>query len=189
MVSIPSLQIHQQYARLGIDADIGQQDIRQPRASINLQTVRPQLKIHSTQGDLQIDQSEAWSALGVGGHLAMMNHIYSEAHNVAMQGIARIVDNGNRLAAIHKGFTAIPDIARQQALEFFEFNYLTPASYDNVDVFYTARPPEIVVEMGRVDLDARVNPPQIEYIRGKLDIYMQQYAKVDIIPPQIDLQV
>ena len=31
------------------------------------------------------------------------------------------------------------------------------------------------------------NPPEIEYQRGKLDIYVQQYASIQYTPPTIDM--
>lgn len=66
MISMPQIQIHQEYARLGIDADLGTLDIKQPRATFEITTERPKLEVHSEQGVLYIDSSKAWDALGHG---------------------------------------------------------------------------------------------------------------------------
>lgn len=185
---IPQIQIRQQNARLGIDADIGKLDIKQPRATFEMTTELPKLEIHSEQGKLYIDSSKAWDALGHGPALETMSKIYSRAHEVALQGIAKIVEDGNRLAAIQDGGNAIAEIAKERGAEFFEFEFMGDASMDNVDVHYEPGKLDIQVKEGKVNLDTHPNPPEINYTRGKLDIYMMQYPKVEIIPPQIDIK-
>lgn len=189
MPSIPQIQIRQIPARISIDADLGRQNIRQPRATQEMVTDLPRVEIRQPQGELDIDQSKAWDALGLGNTMESMRRIASQAHNVAMQGIVRIVENGNRLAQIHLDTNPIAEIAEQLTFDFVEFDYYGPASYDNVDVYYTARKPEIMPIEGKVNVRTHPNRPEIEYHRGKLDIYMSQYPKVEIIPPQIDMKV
>ncbi|SDE35286.1 hypothetical protein SAMN02799630_05255 [Paenibacillus sp. UNCCL117] len=186
MISVPQIQIRQTPGLIGIDADLGRQDIKQPRATFEMSVERPQQEIRQPAGELVIDQSRAWDALGKGPALETFNRIYSQAREVALQGIARIVENGNRMAQIHLKTNPIADIAEQLTFDFFEFNYVGEAAYDNVDIRYTARKPEIQVTDGRVNLTTHPNAPEYEYIRGKLDIYMQQYPQVEISVPQID---
>ncbi|MDQ0902945.1 DUF6470 family protein [Paenibacillus sp. V4I7] len=188
MSSIPQLQIRQQPALIGIDADLGTQDIRQPKATYEMKTDRPQLEIHQEPGDLQIDQSRAWDALGMGPILEAMSRIYTQSKDVALQGIARIVENGNRMAAIHLHGNPIADIAKQLTFEHPEFDYYGEASFDNVDITYTPFKAEINVIEGKINVNAQINQPEITYNRGKLDIYVRQYAKVEYIPPQIDFK-
>lgn len=188
MPSIPQIQISQQPALIGIDADLGTQNIRQPRPTYEMQVEQPKLEIRQPRGELEIDQSRAWDALGQGPILQAMSRIYSQSHDIAMQGIARIVENGNRMAAIHLGGNPIAEIAKDLSISHPEFNYYGEASIDNVDITYTPHKAEISVTDGKVNVNARVNPPEIEYNRGKLDIYMRQYPKVEITPPQIDFK-
>ncbi|MGG1552425.1 MULTISPECIES: DUF6470 family protein [Paenibacillus] len=188
MPSIPQIQISQQPALIGIDADLGTQDIKQPRPTYEMQVERPKQDIRQPRGDLDIDQSKAWDALGQGPILQAMSRIYSQCHEIAMQGIARRVEDGNRMWAIHLGGNPIAEIAKELSISRPQFDYYGEASYDNVDITYTANKAEINVVDGKVNVNARVNPPEIEYNRGKLDIYMRQYPKVEITPPQIDFK-
>jgi len=183
---IPRIQIRQQFAKLGIDADIGRQELRQPPATLTMRTTPRKVTIIYRSPDLVIDQSRAWDALGLGGILEAMTRIRAQAKRVALDGIARIAEKGDRLAAIHLPTNAIADIAQEEAHRFYEFDYFGPASMDNVDIRFTTYKPEIHFSGGDVNIDVRVNRPVHNYYRGKLDIYMQQYAKVEIIPPQID---
>ncbi|WNR44693.1 DUF6470 family protein [Paenibacillus roseipurpureus] len=188
MTIIPQLQIHQQPALIGIDADLGTLEMKQPRPTYEMQVDRPKQEIRQPRGELEIDQSRAWDALGEGPILEAMNRIYSQCKNVALQGIARIVENGNRMAAIHEPGNAIAEIAHQLVFDHQEFDYYGEASYDNVDITYMAHKPEITVTEGKVNVNTHVNPPEVDYNRGKLDIYMRQYPSIEITPPQIDFK-
>lgn len=186
----PQIQIRQQYARIGIDADLGKQEIRQRPAQLTLKTEPSRLTVESKPGELQIDQTKVRDALGVGSSLTFMSRVYEEARNVGLQGIARIVERGNRMAAIQNKTNAIADIARDTSFKPYEFNYqFQPASMDNVDLSYTAHKPEIAFTPATLDIQVEVHAPEISYTRGKLDIYMQQYASVAFIPPQIDAKL
>ncbi|HEY0829363.1 MAG TPA: DUF6470 family protein [Bacilli bacterium] len=183
------IQIRTQPARLGIDADMGQLDMTQPKAAFEMETTPATLDIRQPQGEMEIDYRKAWDALGAGDHLETMQKIYSQMPNIALRGIARIVEDGNRMAAIHLRRNVIADLASEVRVTFPEIQYVGEASYDNVDVYYTARKAEIHVIEGGVDLRTHPNRPEINYHRGKLDIYVMQHAKIEITPPRIDRQL
>lgn len=184
----PTIQIQQQYAKIGIDADLGRYEMRQPRAELNIRTTLPSLHIESPSGELRIDQSKAWDALALGGNLQTMSRLYGQGRQAILEGIARRADEGRVLANIHQGSNAVAEIAADAA-----FRQRPPlpvageASVDNVDFSYTAHKPNITVNEGSLDIEVIPNRPEITYYRGKLDIYMLQYGKVTITPPQIDL--
>ena len=185
----PQIQIRQTPAKLGIDADLGKLDIKQPRPAFEMRTTLPKLRMKQPPGKLRIDQSRAWDALGLGNNLETMHRIYTAARQVALRGIARRVEEGNQLAAIHLPTNAIADIAEQQATNTNKLDFVGYASVDNVDIFYTARKPVVEVNEGSVRIDTYPQRPEIHYHRGKLDMTMLQYHKVDIIPPQIDRMI
>jgi hypothetical protein len=188
-IHFPQIQIRQQPAIMGIETEPGTQDIKQPKATMEMQIDQPKLEIRQQKGDLEIDQTRAWDALGQGPILAAMTRIYSQAKDEALRGIARIVENGNLMGDLRYKGNPIADIAQQSTLEHSEINYYGEASIGNVDIRYTMHKPEISVEEGKVNIYTRVNPPEIHYNNGKLHIYMKQYPKVEIIPPQIDLHL
>ncbi|MDF2721740.1 MAG: hypothetical protein K0Q59_1415 [Paenibacillus sp.] len=187
-MELPKIRYRLHHAQLHIDADLGKYDIKQPRPTFELKRVDPKLDIRQPAGDLQVDSSKARDALAMGGNLEMMHRIYSAARNVAMDGIANIVEEGNKLAAIHLGGNPIADNAQAGLNGFPEMAYAGEASYDNVDITFTPRKPEINVELGRIELNAKANKPEVEYMRGKMEMYMKQYPSVEMLPV-IDLKV
>jgi hypothetical protein len=190
MISLPQIQIRQQYGRIGIDADAGQQDIEQPKATQEITTTPAKLEIQTEPGTLSIDNSQWHDALGHGPFLEMMNRIYSESKNIVLQAISKIVEDGNRLAAIQTGENTIAALAVEstQQIDFSENIYMGEASLDNIDIRYDAGNLEIQFTPAKVEHNVTVNSPIINYHRGKLDFYMLQYPKLEITPPKIDIK-
>jgi hypothetical protein len=190
MPSIPQIQISQTYARIGIDADLGKYDMKQPRPTFELKQPPAKMEIRSHNGEMDIDQSKAWDALGRTNILEVMNRIFDQTKNIVQDAIANIVEEGNEMGNIAKNKELmIPLLAQDVTISFPDFQYAGEASYDNVDITYTARKPDIEVTPSNIELTSQPNPPEVNYNRGKLDIYMQQYNKIDITPPAIDARV
>ncbi|CAG7655454.1 DUF6470 family protein [Paenibacillus allorhizosphaerae] len=190
-MQIPQIQIRQQQAQLSIDTDLGQLEMRQPKATFELRTVAPKLHIHSEEGQLSIDNSRWQDAIGLGHHLESMSRIYSTCKEIAIQGVARRVQEGNRMAAIQTGANVFADLAKESMndVDNFQFMYLGNASYDNIDIRYESRPVDIQVEEGRVEKNIQMNRAEVQYHLGKRDIYLAQFPKVEIIPPQLDIKI
>jgi len=189
MITFPQIQIRQQYAKIGIDADHAVVEQRQPKPTYEMKYVKPELRIEQPLGDLSIDQTKAWGAYGRDGALASSNRIYDQLQGVYLQNLARKVEQGNRLADIPSATSAIAENAKELFLTFPELNYHGAASYDNVDIRYSPRKPVIEATDGRVEVNVRVNPPELTFHRGKLDIYMMKHASVEITPPLIDVRL
>ncbi|MBH5320620.1 hypothetical protein I6N90_22760 [Paenibacillus sp. GSMTC-2017] len=185
-MQIPQIGIRQQHASLFIDADIGKQHIEQPKATVDMEQVEAVQQFQTTQGRLDINQDRMWDALAMGNSLETMSRIYSAASSIALQGLARIVEKGDQMAAIHLGGNPIAEMARDWKRTFPEFDFVGEASFDNIDITYTPGELSIETTRGGVNINVQVNKPIHEYERGKLEIYMSQYPKVEFIPPQID---
>jgi hypothetical protein len=185
---IPQIRFSQQPARLGIDADLGKQDIKQLRAEYEMKMERPKVELHTPNGELFIDSSKAWDALGLGGNLESMLRIYTNAKQVAIDGVTRRVQEGNRMAAIHTHENAIKEIAKNPP-RGLGLDTLGEASFLNVREQYIAHPVEVNYTPGSVNINTRPSPPQIEYNRGKLEIYMDKWPSITFEPPQIDLKL
>ena len=189
-MNFPTIQIRQTPALLGIEQERANLNLRQPRATMEMNIEAPKIQQRQPMGDLHIDQSKAWAALGVGSHMNAMHTIYSSSRNEAMRGIARIAQEGDRMMQIHNKTDAVAEIAKSRLqTNYSNISIVGEASYDNVDVSFTARRPELELIRGSVDLSVTPNLPQMSFQRGSINIYMIQYNSIQIIPPQIDLQV
>lgn len=187
MKTLPIVQIQTTPSVLFIDADPGQYSIRQPKAEVQLHTKPAKLTVQSHPIELNVDQSQAFSAYHGGNMVDMNARIYSGIQQMFLQNMAERVQQGNEMAAIYKPGNTIANIVgtNWQSKPFPETR--TPASSDNVDVRIYTRAPDIRFEAAESEMNVIVNKPEIEYQRGKLDIYVQQYGSVHYTPPAIDM--
>ncbi|UJF33227.1 DUF6470 family protein [Paenibacillus hexagrammi] len=65
---VPKLQIHQQLGLLGIQTTQREPTIKQPEATLELEQIQPKADCKKGSSRLNIDQSDAWDALMLGGH-------------------------------------------------------------------------------------------------------------------------
>ncbi|WP_339179832.1 DUF6470 family protein [Paenibacillus sp. FSL R5-0701] len=187
MKTLPVVQIRTTPSLLSIDADPGQYSIRQPKAEVKLNTRPSKLTVESHPIRLNVDQSKAFSAYTGGNMIDMNARIYSGIEQQFLQNMANRVQQGNQLAAIHKPGNTIANIIGTdwQPQPFPETR--TPASFDNVDIRIETRPPDIRFQAAVSEMNVTVNRPEIEYQRGKLDIYVKQYASIQYTPPTVDM--
>ncbi|SFS85314.1 DUF6470 family protein [Paenibacillus sp. 453mf] len=189
MSSIPILQIRQKPALLGIDADLGQYSIRQPEADLQIKTSPATIRIDSHEPELVVDQSRAFAAITGGPHLEMTQRLYSNVKQIFLEGIAKRVEQGNRIAEFFKPGNSITEVYGKDTGEVSFAEYRGEASIDNVDVHFNITPTDIKIEKSPIEIDVQVNKPEIEYRRGKLQIYMLQYPSIQFIPPKVDQTV
>lgn len=187
MRTLPIVQIRTTPSILNIDADPGQYSIRQPKAEVQLNTKPAKLTVESHAIELNVDQDKAFAAYTGGKMIEMNARIYSGIEQQFLQNIAERVQQGNQLAAIHKPGSTIADIVGMdwQARPFPETR--TPASFDNVDIRFNTQPPDIRYDPAASEMNVIINKPEIDYQRGKLDVYVKQYASIQYTPPTIDL--
>ncbi|MFB9327052.1 DUF6470 family protein [Paenibacillus aurantiacus] len=179
--------MHQEMALIGMQTTPAKQEIEQPGATIDMRQINAKLDIQQPSGKLEIDQSRARDALALGNNLETMKRIYAKASELALQGISRIVEKGNQMAAIHQGGNPIAEAAKDWRRTFPEFAFEGPASMDNVDIQYTASKPVIEVQLGGVEYNVTPNRPIHNYTPGKTDIYLRQRNSLEITPPQLDI--
>ncbi|PYE50647.1 hypothetical protein HUB98_14185 [Paenibacillus barcinonensis] len=187
MNTLPVVQIRTTPSILSIDADPGQFSLRQPKADVQLHTRPAQLKVQSHAPELNVDQSRAFAAYNGGNMIDMNARIYSGMQQIFLQNIANRVQQGNQLAEIHKSGNTIANIIGEdwQGTSFPEMR--GPASIDNVDIRFNVRAPELEYTPAVSEMNVTINRPEIEYQRGKLDIYVKQYASIQYTPPAIDI--
>lgn len=185
----PILQIRQTPALIGIDADPGAYSITQPKADVNITTTSGKWDIQSFRPELTIDQSKAFAAYNGGNTLDMNKRIYSGIQQLYLQGIAMKVEQGNRIAQFFKPGNTIAEVYGTDTEPNSFPENRGPASYDNVDIHFETRAPIIEFRPAEVDIQVEGHRAEIEYTRGKLNIYMQQYASIQFIPPEVNVQL
>lgn len=164
-----------------------------------MKTRRPELQIESTPArisaptpvvELHIDQSRMWEAFNGGKPEVFWNRIYSQMPEISLQGLAKIVEKGNRMGDLRIRNNPIPDMALEQILQDGPvLHVFGPATPDNVDIQFTIPKLDVKVTPGHVEINAKVYQPEIEYRRSSVRISMEQYPSVQFHVTNLDLRV
>ncbi|WIF96132.1 DUF6470 family protein [Caminicella sporogenes] len=176
MIRITSLP-----ALIGINTIPAKLEIIQPKADVNMHTELPKVQMHTEQVKVQIDQYQCFAEAGLKNYLDLTKDTAQFAIQALLQGIERIVRQGNELAAIENEADPIPVQSKENAFELFNKDYnieTIPKSRPKID--FKGGTVDIKVHEGKTDIDVKVNKPQINYIPGKVEIYLRQKNSINI---------
>ncbi|WP_028543960.1 DUF6470 family protein [Paenibacillus taiwanensis] len=173
-MNIPRIQINQQFSKIGIESDKGQLSIQTPIPKLEVSQEHVSVKMHHSDGQLEIDSRKAWSALGRARFEEVTDRIAQDSLQISMQNIANISSEGDRMMAFHTKQNAFAEIAREKMFQEFPIEIAGPPSYDNVDVTYTAGVLTTEWNLGGVKFDFERTKPQIDYYPGKVNPYLVQ---------------
>ncbi|OXS55897.1 hypothetical protein B1A99_21975 [Cohnella sp. CIP 111063] len=185
---VPFLSIQSQRGLIGVESELGQFQIRRPKPELEVQSTPTVISATNRPGDLQIDQSLTNDALTGGKAEAFWNRVYSQYKQVAQQNIQHIVEKGNRMGDLTNRDNPIPELALSDFIEGApDLQIFGFASLANVDFHYMPNDINLQVDVGQVRIQSQVHRPEIHYERGNVNVYMQQYPKVTITPPEINI--
>lgn len=181
------LSIQQTYGQIGIQTHNASLDIQSPRGEQSIVQHPAELDFHAESGQLTIDSSNAWAALGKGPHMEWLNSIYSQVPNIFLQGLAKIVEDGNRMAQISNPENAFAAIARDWNQRLGSIEYASTPSYFNVKVQYTANAPQTNIEPVKADIQYTPKKPEVQYTPGSVESYMKQMNSIAIKVTEYDM--
>lgn len=110
------------------------------------------LDIRQHQGTLEIDQSPCRASYGIRDQIGFTQANAAEGMRLAQEGVARVVQEGNRMANIGSHENALANIAMESTLE--PSGELTWAHVDAPIVNYRPNPPEIRFTPGKVTINS-----------------------------------
>ncbi|MBP3966769.1 DUF6470 family protein [Paenibacillus lignilyticus] len=182
----PRLSIHQTYAQIGIQTNNASLEMQSPPGDLSIEQPPAIVDIQSPRGELEVDSTAAFTALGTGPHLDWMNSIYSQYKNVALQAIAKIVEDGNRMAQISNPNNAFAELAREAFHHQNRIVYTGEASIDNVRVRYTPHAPIINIEAQKPIIEYTPRKPETQYHPGSVEVYLRQRNSVEFSVGEYD---
>ncbi|SKC55899.1 DUF6470 family protein [Maledivibacter halophilus] len=168
-------------ALIGINTINAKLDISQPKADLNMHTEHAKVEINSENPKVIIDQYQCFAEAGLKNILDLTRETAQISKQAALKGIERRVSQGNQMADIHKDYNPIAEMADYNAFELFnrEFNFgLIPKSRPKIDIIEGNV--DIKVHEGKANMDVKINRPQVDYTRGKVEIYLRQKNSIDI---------
>lgn len=188
MIPLPQISIRSQAGRIGISTEPGQYDIRTRPAVMQVESTPPSFTADNGPGTLVIDKTLTDNALTGGKPEAFWQRIYSQYQQVARQNLERIVAEGNEAGDLRIKGNIIADQALDEYLEGApDLQIYGFAAPDNTKISYTPRDLNMEFIPGSKNVDIQPSKPEIEYRRGSVNIYMQQYPNVTVTAPSINI--
>ncbi|WEK56407.1 MAG: DUF6470 family protein [Candidatus Cohnella colombiensis] len=182
------ISVQSQRGLIGVQTERGHFEVKTSLPVYNVQQSPSYYSAHNAPGTLQIDQSLTDNALTGGKPEAFWQRIYSQYRQIALQNLEQIVVEGNQLGDLRNRGNVIA----QQALNGFvegapDIQVFGEATPRNIHMSYTPNDLNMEFIKGQRDVKVQVSKPDINYVRGSVNIYMQQYPQLTITPPEINL--
>lgn len=180
-MQIPMIQIRTTPMKLGMRTSPPELSIEQGNPiTLELQTKPGRLEMHTEHVKVHIDQSKCFEECGFMSNTSLIEDAASYARQKALEGIGNTVEQGNQFAAIENRQDPIPEQAEQNAFDQFIRDW-------TIGSIPRSRP-EFKVTGGTVDIQYRPaevinntqkSRPNIQYNKGKLDVYVEQYNAIE----------
>lgn len=180
MIQIPQIRIQTTPTKIGMDSKQAKLMIEQPKAKVDIRQEFSKVEISHSNAEILIDQSRAFKAYGVYSPLELTKNISEQSKQEASKAVAKIVETGNRLAAIQNKQNPIPDIARENMFNYPQINVLGEASRLNVDINVKPGKLDMKWHGGKAHINITPQYPKFNYVPGNLDIYVKQYPTLKI---------
>ncbi|MGG4439868.1 DUF6470 family protein [Brevibacillus fortis] len=189
-MQIQQIRMESTFAQIGLNIKKPIQEIKQPKAEMNLHQEAASISIEQGRTELQIDSSQARANIGLMTPMQFSDSNASYGRQKWLQAIAEKSQEGDRLMRIHTRENAIANIGREKGLRALEGGYTPPAasSDEGVDVSVQTKPAIINVKRNGMSMQPVLSPPELSYIPGKVEPYMIQYnsLKIDAVGSQLD---
>ncbi|WP_080843989.1 DUF6470 family protein [Cytobacillus gottheilii] len=175
-MNMPSLQVHQISAKLGINIYQPTMKIQQSQAEMRIEQPAAKLEINYKKSKLNIDQTEAFADVDQKSAARRTREWAEQSKQMLAQGVARRAREGEQMMKIENGGDAIARISKQNSsppMKEIGIGYLpkTPfrvkIDYDpgDVDVNFTSFKPRI---------DVTTNKPVMQHENWSADPYLKQ---------------
>lgn len=170
------LNISQQNARISINTT---------RPVLNLKTQAPQIQIDSraakleitqARGRLEIDSTPYRYSIGYKNMQDMARDNAQEGKQAVIDGIARIAQEGDRLAGIENKENAIANMAAEASISQPPDIIWAPIQAPSVS--YELTPAKIDYIPGRLDIDLKRGSVDMKLDRGRVDVKIAQYQSI-----------
>ncbi|MGV3136472.1 DUF6470 family protein [Brevibacillus agri] len=189
-MQIPHIRMESRFAQLGLQIQKPVQEIKQPKAEMNLRQVPATLSIEQARTTLQIDSSQARANLGIMTSTQFSESSAAYGRQKAMQAIAEKSQEGDRLMRIYTKENVVASIGREKGMRVLESGYTPPSPSvdEGVEISVEFKPVMINVQRNGMKIDPVIKPPELSYIPGKVEPYMLQYNRlqIDVVGGQLD---
>ena len=172
------LRITKTDAQIGIETRKAQVEMNSRTAKLNIQQNPGKVEQTSELPKVQIDQYQCFAEAGRKNNMDLMLEIKQLAEQRAAEYTAKVVSDGNSLAAIENKSNPIPGFAERDAYPEHEFGMVTmPQSRPKIEVTGDLK---FNVEKSSVDIEFEPNKLDVQVTPHEVNIYLKQKPSLQI---------
>lgn len=174
------IEITSQRAILGLKTNNATLELTQNHQSLDLQSSLPQVRVEGTLPKVEIDSYQPRAEAGLKGNLDMLKETSQIARQAWLQGIGKNADQGTEMANIQNGGNPIVSQAEYNAYTQFEREWnmgTVPRSKPDIQVIEGQL--DIQVIEGEVNNNTQKVDTEMQYSRGNVEKYMEQYNSIN----------
>jgi len=171
--------------RLDYTIKNAQLNLQSTRPLVQMETTPATLEIRQPRGELTIDQTPCRYSIGLKNIADFARDNAALGRQTAVEGLARIVKEGHRLAHIEDKSNAIAEIAAESIRS--EAPDITWAHIDAPIIHYQANPVQFNAIDGKVNFTIQPGTVQGDYHPGSVDIRVTQFPSIEI--STVDIKV
>lgn len=168
-------------ARIGLEQTPAKMNMRQRPADLSIEQPKADMSITTTKGKLTIDQSQAWEDLNLMNTIRLNQKFAQEGVKAAQEGTSRRAEQGAELVKIETGANVIAEQAIQNGhppMKQLSIKYIP--SHFSVKFSYEPAKVNIDVKANKPNIQVQINKPELDFERGGVNIYMEQYPELKI---------
>jgi len=137
-LNFPQVKINRRDAKIGLNTQNAQLTMKQPNADVSIQQPKADQNIRQHPPKLTIDQSNAWSNLGLKNVFERTRDTAQHGKQAHHKGLARMAREGDELMRIENGGNPIVAQAKRNAGWDFDYKPGGMPVYDLVSLNYEA---------------------------------------------------
>lgn len=164
------LRIKTVFPQLMLDYQLPQLQIKQQLGRFEYEYEGPRI---------EIDQQQPRNELGMGDLRHFARRVVAAGRQTSLTGIARRAQEGDRFAREMTSQNTVAQLAKEQCFDQIpEINVdISPKTRPEIEAIYGVK---IHWIDGVTDIEAIINPPKIDFIKGRVDISLDKGSKLDL---------
>jgi hypothetical protein len=180
-MQLPQIRLQSQPAKIEIHTIQPKQSIQQPKPDVSIEQPKADMRIETKPAKLTIDQTQAWQELGRKSALVATDEAAQLGKEAVLEGTGRVAMEGDELMRIENGGNPIIEHAINNAYgPMKEFNIGWIPSHGSVKIHYEPADVQIDIQKNDPIISIKANKPIHEYIPGRVEIALKQYAELKI---------
>ncbi|QHE53596.1 DUF6470 family protein [Pontibacillus sp. HMF3514] len=179
-MDFPQVKIKTTDAKIGLNTQNGQLKMKQPKAEVSIQQPKADQTIKQHPPKLTIDQSNAWSNLGLKSIFERSRDTAQHANQTHMENLGKMSQEGDELMKIERGGNPIASQAKQNAVWDFDYKPGEMPVYDLVSLTYEPGRADISTKLNKPIIEATPMKPQFQYEHGNVSVQTEQYFDIQI---------